>query len=652
MRSIINKKPPTMPSVKILISYHKPAVLLKDEILTPVHCGRAYYTGRFKLGCVPDNEYDWMMKNTIGDDSGENISFEQDFNEAQAIYWAWKNYDKLDNPDYIGFMHYRRHFIFNSIKNFPHNHKNVVVSFKRMNEAVLKETGYSPGVVQDLAAGNDFIAVNPLNSNMTVYEYYKRHHIISELDYCIDIIRRDHPLLYPCAEAFFKQNLNSICNMFIMKKELFFEYCSFFFDIAFKFIKNFERSGFSAKDSRTFVLERITGLYLYHLSKRNDLKYTTLPITFIERPHIIPDYVPAFTDNNIPVVFSGDNECFGFASVAIQSIMDNSNAGNNYDVFIMGRNIAEDYREKITGMISGHNNFSVRYVDMDDFLDLFEVDADREKIKFVFTEAAYYRIWIPKIFKNYKKIVYLDCDLVVKCDIAELYGADLGNRLLGAAPDIGVFCRLYKNHGQADLVQKYIGETLKLASPYDYIQAGVLLFNVEEMNKTGFFEKCFVFLDKNPKLWFKVQDVINHVCRDTILRFSVNWNMEWHCVFSRKGDPLNKVLPKKYFEAYMDARKNTNIIHFTGGRKPWTEPDRPMANVFWQYARRSPFYETILSDMMIYGSAGKKINAGNPYYYSNHLWLLKKIEGVFYCIRENGIRYTIKLIGKKAKAVC
>ena len=28
------------PKVKILISYHKPAVLLKDEVLTPIHVGR------------------------------------------------------------------------------------------------------------------------------------------------------------------------------------------------------------------------------------------------------------------------------------------------------------------------------------------------------------------------------------------------------------------------------------------------------------------------------------------------------------------------------------------------------------------------------------------------------------------------------------
>ena len=629
-----------MATVKILVSYHKPSVLLHDEILMPIHCGRAHYTGKFARGCVPRDEYDWMMANTVGDDSGDNISLEQDFNEAQAIYWAWKNYKKLGNPGYIGFMHYRRHFIFRSIKEFPNNHKNVVVSFKRLNDSVLREIGYSPSAVQRMVNNHDVIAVNPLNSNMTVYEYYKNHHIISALDFCIDAIRRDHPKLYPYAEAFFNQNLNSICNMFIMRKALFLEYCQFFFDIAFKYMKNPDRSNYSAEDSRSFVLERMTGLYLYYLSQQAGIRYTTLPITFIERPQIIPDYHPAFAHNNIPVVFSSDGKFFRFTAVAIQSIIDNSSVQNNYDIFIMCRNISGDCKEKLAGMICGHDNFSIRYVDMDDFLDLPGADVK-------FTETTYYRLWIPKIFKNFRKVLYLDSDIAAERDIAELFFTDIDNYLLGAAPDIGVFRIAYRNHELTRFIQKHTSETLKLASLYDYVQAGVLLYNITAMNKFGFFEKAFEFLSKNPKPHYKDQDVINYVCRDSILRFSVKWNLEWHCEFFPQEAPLSKALPRQFYEAYEDARKNIGILHFSGGWKPWTEPDRPMANIFWKYARRAPFYEMILSDMMTFASAGKKQKTYSPYSTPNHLRLLKKTIGFFKCLGENGPKYTIKRAIKK-----
>ena len=51
----------------------------------------------------------------IGDNTGDNISkLNSHYCELTAMYWAWKNMDKLNNPDYIGFMHYRRLFNFNN----------------------------------------------------------------------------------------------------------------------------------------------------------------------------------------------------------------------------------------------------------------------------------------------------------------------------------------------------------------------------------------------------------------------------------------------------------------------------------------------------------------------------------------------------------
>lgn len=95
------------------MGYHRPAVLLKDEVLTPIHLGRALATEASKDGSMSKEDYQWMLDNMIGDDTGENISEEnRKYCELTALYWAWKNYDKLGNPDYIGFMQYRRHFIF------------------------------------------------------------------------------------------------------------------------------------------------------------------------------------------------------------------------------------------------------------------------------------------------------------------------------------------------------------------------------------------------------------------------------------------------------------------------------------------------------------------------------------------------------------
>ena len=95
-----------MVSVKILVTYKNKHKVLKSDIITPIQTGRA----------IADEIFEEM----IGDDTGDNISKDNPkYNELSAQYWAWKNYDKLGNPDYIGFMHYRRHFLFNNEKVRP-----------------------------------------------------------------------------------------------------------------------------------------------------------------------------------------------------------------------------------------------------------------------------------------------------------------------------------------------------------------------------------------------------------------------------------------------------------------------------------------------------------------------------------------------------
>ena len=63
---------------------------------------------------MSEEDYKWMLENMIGDDTGDNISDKnREYCELTGIYQAWKNYDKLGNPDYIGFIHYRRLLVFN-----------------------------------------------------------------------------------------------------------------------------------------------------------------------------------------------------------------------------------------------------------------------------------------------------------------------------------------------------------------------------------------------------------------------------------------------------------------------------------------------------------------------------------------------------------
>ena len=53
------------PTIKILVAYHKPAVLLKDDILTPIHLGRALSTEASKDGKISQNDLEWLINHLL-----------------------------------------------------------------------------------------------------------------------------------------------------------------------------------------------------------------------------------------------------------------------------------------------------------------------------------------------------------------------------------------------------------------------------------------------------------------------------------------------------------------------------------------------------------------------------------------------------------
>src|SRR5690242_11354880 len=212
-----------MPSVKLVVSYHKPDVLLSDSILTPVHAGRALARQRL----APDSpDLEWLLANTAGDDTGENISAKNaSYNEMTTHYWAWKNYAEIGDPDYIGFMHYRRHLMFKD------GDKNQYEASDLGQSGYLSDTiGYSPEALDEILAGCDFVYTKP-HWRSSLWDHYRRNHHIEDLETAVDILQERFPAYAESAHKYLDGQSAIFCNMFILPKDLFFEYAEFAFGI-------------------------------------------------------------------------------------------------------------------------------------------------------------------------------------------------------------------------------------------------------------------------------------------------------------------------------------------------------------------------------------------------------------------------------------
>ena len=288
-----------MSGIKILIVTHKPVKLLKGDIFCTVHAGRAIATKRTKDGKINKNDYKWLLENTVGDDTGENISAKNRYySECSVLYWAWKNYEKIDNPDHIGLMHYRRHFIFN--EEYYQNKKKTkwekalgYIKEPFITDKYTEKIGLKESVIKNIYKNYDLIVSKDSNLNLihgrNLREDYKNTIPgvkVKDFDLMIEIIKEK----YPEYTEVIKKNINgykkSMYQMFVMKRELFFEYCNFLFDILFELEKriNFEKYTINGKRSLGYLAELILTIYVWKKEEENK-KILKLGVTMVEYPY-------------------------------------------------------------------------------------------------------------------------------------------------------------------------------------------------------------------------------------------------------------------------------------------------------------------------------------------------------------------------------
>ena len=91
-----------MSKIKILVCCHKHCEIPEDPIYLPIQVGKALHD--YDLGIQTDNQADGKACDNISDLN--NV-----FSEMTAVYWAWKNMEKISpETEYIGLCHYRRFF--------------------------------------------------------------------------------------------------------------------------------------------------------------------------------------------------------------------------------------------------------------------------------------------------------------------------------------------------------------------------------------------------------------------------------------------------------------------------------------------------------------------------------------------------------------
>lgn len=243
--------------IAILISCHKKSKTISNKFIKPIQVG-CELTEKKIDGCLYDNE-------------GENISSKNKrYCELTAQYYAWKNID----ADYYGFFHYRRYLSFAKRKfaKWPLFDPNI----KQVNEESINKLCLNEKEIEDFVTKYDLIIPKKSYCVSNYYHYKTANgHHIRDLNYCLDVIKEDYPEIYTYAKKYMRSGFAYFCNMFIMKKEIFNDYCSWLFDILKKHESAYPCKNYNVREYRVsgFLAERLCGIYITYLLKtRKDLK--------------------------------------------------------------------------------------------------------------------------------------------------------------------------------------------------------------------------------------------------------------------------------------------------------------------------------------------------------------------------------------------
>lgn len=263
--------------------------------------------------------------------------------------------------------------------------------------------------------------------------------------------------------------------------------------------------------------------------------------------------------NIIPVFFAVDDGYIPFLGIALKSLIDNASDENKYQIKILYTNVSSENIRRIKKYEK--ENINIEFVDLNK-----QLEDIKEKLytRNYFSNTTYYRLFIPELYPEYKKAIYIDSDTICLTDIANLYNIDMENNLIAGVPDGAI---------QAiDVFKDYVERVVGVSDYNNYFNAGIIVMNLEELRKYKFQDKFIYMLGKVRFEVAQDQDYMNRLCKGRVKLLDFSWN-RMPIMGKQTGD--------------------INIIHYNLGAKPWYFDDVLYQEYFWKYAEKTDFYNEI-----------------------------------------------------------
>lgn len=255
------------------------------------------------------------------------------------------------------------------------------------------------------------------------------------------------------------------------------------------------------------------------------------------------------TKTNISILCATDEGFAPYCGIMLTSLLDNNKESRLCVYVFVSDDFSQVNRRK-------YKSFEDRY---DCSIILMEMDNRMVEGLPVFalhsiTIPTYYRLFAARILpKEVSRIIYLDCDIIVRGSLKSMWDTEMGNQLIAGVKDCGP-----RNEEM----------TVRLGYPssYGYFNAGAVLINLDAWRKSDIDEQIMPFVKEHQDhLLYMDQDVLNGLMHSRKVLLPIRYNFQ------------TQAFRKHYWVMYTETDRaslreemdTAVIIHYCGNLKPW-----------------------------------------------------------------------------------
>ena len=270
-----------------------------------------------------------------------------------------------------------------------------------------------------------------------------------------------------------------------------------------------------------------------------------------------------YTDETINILCATDNNYAPYCGIMLTSLFE-SNKDSHFNVFVfVDSDISESNKKSFLklGRKYGHG-IELKSID-ESRVSGYPIRDDSN-----ITRPTYYRLLAADLLPEcVHRIIYLDCDVIVKGDIKSLWKVDLEGVAIAGVKDY-YLCKF--------------GRGWRPDTPHDYFNAGVMVLNLDFWRMNGVSRCVFDYLWENrndkAKLYYMDQDALNAMLynKKALLpeRFNYQVGMFENDMWQYYSEDQKSV--------FIEEGKFISVIHYLG-IKPWKT--KMMGPFFYEWER-------------------------------------------------------------------